>query len=656
MFSKQGAICSTVLLAAPANVLSFSISLPKSYLASRSRVTTCRHQEEHGRKIRSATFLAVVMGGAETPLSEIPPSVFGYEDNVLENVNERAMSLLGQFQEASGLEQFVHSQDSLAQAASALSASLDSTQQFANAENPMAAAAFSSVPDSQWMAPPAQTQFQTSIEGAMSDLPLADSPWDNHHATFALVPDTPVDSVSPSWEHMDQFPQLESIIDQPVSQLIADAAAQVATPTAITGAPVKAAVAQAATNAAASAAAPAEAAVAQAAMAAAPAKTAAAQAASSAGLDSSKKLISELEKTVSSFDSLASKSGDNMEVAARQLSDHIYQSFATPESAQAAIADAPKYIAKQGDAVVQGALDEAGRILESSTSRILTKGAETLETAKETPIKAIMNSVIHVIEQILKVLLSTMDGLLQSFSGYTFSGHLAHFKTSLTQLLAQTTGSIGAASNKVGHLSMQQIAEFMLKEVIYFVKALSGIFLALMDALLKSFTGDTLAGNIHHLQVSVDTAVTSTVNQLTSTLSDLGQIDVNDAARLLVSLVAFVAKLLIQLFSAFVIVLSGRGIDEWTIQATGAIKTELAALASSAAEAGTAILESSINELGALLLQVLENTSVVLVEGMQALLESLGFLIQTGGAFAGALATDTAQSVTDGISMMTANL
>jgi hypothetical protein len=203
---------------------------------------------------------------------------------------------------------------------------------------------------------------------------------------------------------------------------------------------------------------------------------------------------------------------------------------------------------------------------------------------------------------------------------------------------------------------MQQIVEFMLKEVIYFVQALSGIFLSLMDALLKSFTGDTLTGHIHHLQVSVNTAVTDTTHQITAALHDLGQINVSDAAKLLVSLVAFIAKLLFQLFSAFVIVLSGQGIDDWTIQAAGAVKTELAAMAASAADAGTTIAESSINELGALLLQLLENTSVVLVEGMQALLESLGFLMQTGGSVAGTLATDTVQSLTNSASFMTANL
>jgi len=634
MFSKQSAICSTVLLAAPSTVLSFSISVPKTHLRSPGK----QHHETQG--IRSATSLSVIMGGAETPLSEIPQSVFGYEDTVLENVNERAMSLLGQFQEVSGLEQLVHSQDSLAQAASVMSASVDPTQQFVNGENPMASAALSGPPDAQWMPTTAQSHFQTSMEGFMPDS------WD-HYQTFASsMPDIDstmqswetasmpdIDSTMQSWEAMGQFPPLESVFDQTVSQLMADAAN--AAPAA------KTAVAQAATTAA---------------NAAPAAKTAVAQAASNAGLESSKKLISELEKTVSSFDSLASKSGDNLEDVARQLSDQLYQSFATPEGAQAALADAPKYIAKQGDAVVQGALDGAGRIFESSTSRIAAKGAETLQAAKETPIKAIVTNAMHVIEQIAKILLRTTDSLLQKFSGYTFSGHMAHFKTSLTQLVAQTTGSIGTASDKIGSLSMQQIVEFMLKEVIYFVQALSGIFLSLLDALLKSFTGNTVTGHIHQLQLNVNTAVTDTVHHLTTTLHDLGQINVSDAAKLLVSLVAFIAKLLFQLFSAFVIVLSGQGIDDWTIQAAGTIKTELGAMAASAAETGATIAESSINELGVVLLQLLENTSVVLVEGMQALLESLGFLVQNGGSFAGALATDTFQSVTESASFMTANL
>eukprot|EP00526_Cylindrotheca_closterium_P007796 CAMPEP_0113619882 /NCGR_PEP_ID=MMETSP0017_2-20120614/10111_1 /TAXON_ID=2856 /ORGANISM="Cylindrotheca closterium" /LENGTH=652 /DNA_ID=CAMNT_0000529495 /DNA_START=137 /DNA_END=2095 /DNA_ORIENTATION=+ /assembly_acc=CAM_ASM_000147 len=652
MFSKQSAICSTVLLAAPSTVLSFSISVPKTHLRSPGK----QHHETQG--IRSATSLSVIMGGAETPLSEIPQSVFGYEDTVLENVNERAMSLLGQFQEVSGLEQLVHSQDSLAQAASVMSASVDPTQQFVNGENPMASAALSGPPDAQWMPTTAQSHFQTSMEGFMPDS------WD-HYQTFASsMPDIDstmqswetasmpdIDSTMQSWEAMGQFPPLESVFDQTVSQLMADAAN--AAPAA------KTAVAQAAT-AAANAAPAAKTAVAQAATTAAnaapAAKTAVAQAASNAGLESSKKLISELEKTVSSFDSLASKSGDNLEDVARQLSDQLYQSFATPEGAQAALADAPKYIAKQGDAVVQGALDGAGRIFESSTSRIAAKGAETLQAAKETPIKAIVTNAMHVIEQIAKILLRTTDSLLQKFSGYTFSGHMAHFKTSLTQLVAQTTGSIGTASDKIGSLSMQQIVEFMLKEVIYFVQALSGIFLSLLDALLKSFTGNTVTGHIHQLQLNVNTAVTDTVHHLTTTLHDLGQINVSDAAKLLVSLVAFIAKLLFQLFSAFVIVLSGQGIDDWTIQAAGTIKTELGAMAASAAETGATIAESSINELGVVLLQLLENTSVVLVEGMQALLESLGFLVQNGGSFAGALATDTFQSVTESASFMTANL
>lgn len=648
MFSKQSTICSAVLLAAPSTVLSFSISVPLAQLRSPGT------QQQHARRgIRSATSLAVVMGGAETPLYDIPQSVFGYEDTVLENVNERAMSLLGQFQEVSSMDQLMYSQDSLAQAASVASAGVDPSQQFVFGEMPMDFAA-----DAQWMAPTAQSQYQTSMEGAMADN------WDNSYQTFASMPD--IDSVQ-SWEPpTDQFPSPESVFDQAssvfdqtsavfdqtVSQLMADAA-NVAPA-------VKPAVAQAATAAANSAPA-AKAAVAQAAStvgnAAPAAKTAVAQAASNtAGLESTKKLMSELEKTVSSFDSLASKSGDNLQDVARQLSDQLYQSFATPQGASAALADAPKYIAKQGDAVVQGALDGAGQLLESSTSRFVAKGAETLQAAKETPIKAILTNLMHVIEQIANILLKTLDGMLQKVSGLTLSGHFSHFKTSLTQLVTQMSGSIGMASNKIGHLSLQQIVEFMLKEVVYFVQALSGIFLSLMDALLKSFTGNTLTGHIHQLQVNVDTAVTNTVHQLTTTLHDLGQIDLSDAAKLLVSLVAFIAKLLFQLFSAFVIVLSGQGIDDWTIQATGAIKSELAAMASSAVEAGSTIAESSINELGVLLLQLLENTSVVLVEGMQALLESLGLLVQNGGSFANSLASDTFQSVTDSASFITANM
>jgi hypothetical protein len=612
MISRQGFVCACLLLASTENVESFSI--PTTHSSSRATTSSASSASSNG--IRPGTSLAVIMGGSGTDLADIPASVLQYQDNFLENINARSISLFEQYQDAAGFEEeLFNSQDSLAQVASVLAARSDDVQDVIVGGS---STAISALPDSVFDSFSHQIMMIQQLDGKM--LAAATATGATGAATIAtsstgytgytgytgsvvsdFVDNSQMVASLPDSDPMtvaEQAVSLDPSFDQTVSQLLSD----------------------------------------------------------NGGMDSSNKIMALMEKAISSFDDIAAKSGDSLEDVAKQLSNQLYQSFGSVDSAQASLSAAPGYIAKKGDAALQGALDEVERVFETSTTKIVETGTETIRTAKETPVKAILNSVLHAIEEIMKVLLKTMDGMLEGFSGSPLMGHVQHFQSSLAGLVGQTTERIGSAVHEIGHANMQQVAQFVLKQVIFFIEVLSKIFLTLMDALLKAFTGDTLMGHVQHLQANVAAAVSDTTHQLTSALHDLGQVDIQEAATLLISLVTFVAKIMFQVFSALVIVLSGQGIDVWTLQATGAFKQELTQLSVQASEATMGLAESSISELVGLLLQLLENTSVLLVEGFQALLESFGVLLQPGGPLSGALALDTIQSITNSASMMTANL
>jgi hypothetical protein len=625
MISRHGFVCACLLLASTERVESFSIPTTHSSI----RATT---SSASSNGIRPGTSLTVIMGGSETDLADIPASVLQYQDNFLENINARSISLFDQYQDAAGFEaDLFNSQDALAQVASVLAARSDDFQDVIVGGS---STVLSALPDSVYDSFNDQVMMIQQLDGKMlaaatatgatGAATIATSSTGFTSSTGSVVSDfvdnsqmvgsvpADIDPMTVAEQAASLDPSFDPSFDQMVSQLLSDNVEV--------------------------------------------AKAAAAQATSTGRMDSSNKIMTLMEKAISSFDDIAVKSGDSLEDVAKQLSDQLYQSFGSVDSAQASFSAAPGYITKKGDAVLQGALDEVERVFESSTTRFVEKGTETFQTAKETPVKAILNSVLHAIDEIMKVLLKTMDGLLEGFSGSSLAGHVQHFQSSLAGLVGQTTERIGSAVHEIGHANIQQIAQFVLKEVIFFIEFLSKIFLTLMNALLKAFTGDTLMGHVQHLQANVAAAVSDTTHQLMSTLHDLGQVDIREAATLLISLVTFVAKIIFQVLSALVIVLSGQGIDVWTLQATGAVKQELTQLSVQASEGIMGLAESSISELGALLLQLLENTSVLLVEAFQALLESFGVLLQPGGPLSGALASDTIQSITDSASIMTANL
>lgn len=564
--------------------------------------------------IRSETALSVIMGGTGTELADIPTQFLGYQDNILENVNARAISLYGQFQDAAGFEEFVNSQDSIAQVASAVASRGENFQDVVMGGS---STTLSAIPDS----------VMNSVSDKIIMMGQVDS------KVIAAATATGATMMTPAASTFDDTIQ--------TSQIISDATENAVSQMTDSVTPVTSSVEQAFTALADNVA---------------PAKAAAVDAVTSSGAESSNKVVALIEKTVLSFDDLAEKSGDSLEDAAKQLSDQLYQSFGSIDSAQASIKAAPKFIAQQGDVALQGALDEANRVFESGTSKLVEKGTETLQTAKQTPVKAVLSNVIHVIEDVMKVILKTADGLLAGSTGSSFAGHVQHFQASLTGLVGSTIQKMDSAISDVGKVNLQQVAKFVLQEAIWFIEGLTKIFVSLLDALLTSFTGNTLMGHAQNSLAGVSGAIGDSTQQLTSAINDIGQINVQEMAHLLVSLVTFVAKIMFQVFSAIVVVLSGQGIDEWTLQATGAAQQELRQISLQASDAAMGVMESSFTELGSLMIQLLESTSALVVEGLQALLESLGLLIQTGGPLSGAMATDAVNSVTDGISMMTANL
>ena len=117
---------------------------------------------------------------------------------------------------------------------------------------------------------------------------------------------------------------------------------------------------------------------------------------------------------------------------------------------------------------------------------------------------------------------------------------------------------------------------------------------------------------------------------------------------LLISFATFVAKLLFQLASAIVVIVSGQGINEWTMQIMGSLQQELSQGLSDLSITAMGLTEKSVAEFSIVLLQLFENISVLFVEAFQTLLESLGMAIQAGPL----LASDAVQSVTT----LTANM
>lgn len=605
--SRQSFACACLAIAMVDTAQSFTI--PTTHSAIRAAVGD-------GNGIRHETSLDVMMGGSGGDIMEIPASVLQYHAGALEDVNARAISLFEQFHDAAGFEELINSQDNLAQVASVLAAKADDMQDIVVGGS---STVISALPDSVFDSINDQAMMIQQLDGKIIGAATATATGAagaTIASTTATVASAPDFSSLPDMDPVAVADQASSFdpssLDQAVSQLLSDNVEV--------------------------------------------AKAAATQATKAGGVDSSNKIMKVLEKAIASFDDISAKSGNSLDDAARQLSDQLYKSFGSADAASASIANAPKYIAKKGDAALQGALDEVERVFESSTSKIVEKGTETIQAAQETPVKTILKNVLHVIEEVLKALLKTMDGMLERFSGSTLSGHIQHFQSSLAGLVSQTTANIGSAVHGLGEISMQSVAQFVLKEVIFFIQVLSSLFLTLMDALLKTFTGDTLMGHVHHIQADVAAAVSHTTEQLTSVLHDLGQVDIKEVATLLISLVTFIAKLMFQVLSAVAIVLSGRGLDVWTLEAAGAVKQEVAEVSAQASQAAMGVAESSISELGGLLLQLVENLSVLLLEAFQTLLETFGTLLQPGGPLSGAMASETIQSITDSASMMTANL
>jgi hypothetical protein len=567
------------LLAATKNVESFF--LPKA----QSLITTTSGGINN--IIQSQTALSVIMGGYGTDLPDIPTRFLENQENILENVNERAISLFAQFQGSAGFEEIVASQDNIAQFASILKDKSENAQDIIMGGS---STTLSAIPDSVLDSVGEKIGIVGKLDGDIVSTAAAT-------ASAAI-------SVNDAFENSQVGYEPTSSISM---EEISGTVDQLSSSIALSGDTV-----------------------------------------AISGAESSNKVVALVEKTILSFDDIAAKSGDSLEDTAKQLSDQLYQSFGSIDSAQASIKGAPQFIAQQSDAALQGALDEANRVFESGTSKLLEKGSQTLQSAKETPVKVVLKN----IEDAMKVILKSMDGLLEGFSGSSFSGHVEYFKASLAGAFGDFTSKFDHMIHDFGKVNLQQVVKFVLQEVILFVQALTKIFMTLLDALSSSFTGDTLSGHFQHLQTSLYGAISDSSQLLTSAVTDIGKINGEEIFHLLLSFVTFVTKIIFQLFSALVVVLSGQGIDEWTLQTVGAVEEGLKEVSLQLSDTAIGVAESSLADLGALMIQLLESISALVIEGLQG----LGIAMQASGPLAGALATDAFQSVNDGVSMMTANL
>ena len=543
------------------------------------------------------------MGGAGNGLTDIPLEAFGYNDITLENVNERAMLLFGQFQDAAA-----SSPDGFAQVASVMAS---------QSEN-----------------------FQDVIVGGSAN-------------TLAAIPESILDSIGNRMMTIDQLNVPESKIAAAATATAATVASTFtntldnnigdnsilladSTPDVIINSPsIEQSVERLAESLSSSNV----------------------DIATSSAMQNSNNVLSLMEKTVTSLDDLAAKSNDSIETVARQLSDKLYENFGTIDAAQASLAGAPKFIAQKGDKALQEALDEANKIFESSTNNIVEKGTQTLQNAKNTPVKSIVNNMVQVLEDIMKVILKTVDSLLEGITGSSSSGYVAKFQSSMNALVSDTIKRMSATVDDFGHVKLEKLAEMVFKEFVILIEGLAKIVMTVVDALLKTFTGDTALGHINHMQASFTGAVADASHQFTSGIHDLGQISLQEVAVVFLSFLTFVAKLLFQLASAIVVVVSGQGINEWTAQVIGALQEELSQALMGASTTVMGLTEKTLSEFGALMLQLLENTSVLLIEALQSLLEALGLAISTTVPLAtGALASDTVRSVADSVSMITANM
>ena len=259
-----------------------------------------------------------------------------------------------------------------------------------------------------------------------------------------------------------------------------------------------------------------------------------------------------------------------------------------------------------------------------------------------------MKAVIHVFEDVLKVILNTMESLFKELTGSTSVGFLEKFQSSVSKLFSDSNHRLSNNFNDLGHVKMEQVAQFVMKEAIILIQGIGKIFLTVLDAFLKTFTGDTAMGHIHHLQASFSHLITDATHQLNSGMHDLGQLSLQEVAVLLLSFATFVAKLLFQLASAVVVIVSGQGINEWTMQIMGSLQQELSQGLADMSITAMGLTEKSVSEFAVFLLQLFENISVLFVEAFQTLLESLGMAIQA----APLVASDAVQSVTT----LTANM
>lgn len=600
MNSGRHAFYACLLLAISENAEGFSF--PNS---QHSRLTSSK------KSTSSKTALSVIMGGAGGGLTDIPSAAFGYQDIMLENVNERAMTLVGQFQDAASLGDFAASQDGLSQVASVLATN---TEDFRDLVVGGSSNTLSAIPESiidsignrmmtieQLNVPEGKVVAAATATAATIATTFTDNV-DNVRGSTQVITDNSMmmtdSGVALSAQQVQEAASTSPTMDEAVSRL-AESLASSNVDIASTGA-----------------------------------------------VENTNNILSVLKKSDVFFDDLSTKSDVSISEFARQLSDQFYQNFGTVDAAQSTFYKAPQFIVEKGDRALQEALDEANKIFDSSTSKIVEKGSQTIQTAKNTPMKA----VLHVFEDALKVIVKTMDSFFSELTGSstTSVSFVQKFQNSISKLFSDSTHRLSNNLNDLGHVKLEQVAKFVFKEATILIQGIGKIFLTFLDAFLKTFTGDTAMGHIHHLQASFSHLVADATHQLSSGMHDLGQISLQEVAVLLLSFATFVAKLLFQVASAVVVIVSGQGINEWTMQIMGSLQQELSQGFADAGTIAMGLTDKSVAEFSTFLYQLFENISVLFIEALQTLLESLGVAIQA----APLLANDAVQSVTT----LTANM
>jgi len=183
------------------------------------------------------------------------------------------------------------------------------------------------------------------------------------------------------------------------------------------------------------------------------------------------------------------------------------------------------------------------------------------------------------------------------------------------QMIADASSSVTRTLDAVADTSVYELAQ----NVVTGLQAVGNFLFDVLETLLETTTGTTLAEVLTRAQASVAGVVDTAVQNALDTFKGIGQMNISDAAESLVALVTMVAKVLFALLSVIVKTTSGKGINEWALTASGMVEQKASALTAQASATAADLSQKSLNELSTMVVGFSQDVGQLMAGSLQAL-------------------------------------